>query len=611
MKFLLILFIMLGQVSGEVQDKPATGLKAQLDSVAHKYGVSSIGYALVQGDSFTIADAVGVKSYEKNEPADRHSVYRIGSVTKSFVALGVMKLFEEGKIDLNAPLKQVFPDLPIQNPWEATHPVLVKHLLEHTAGFSDLRLADFNHDAATALPPLEEVVQATPAYWICRWPPGTRHAYSNPGYTLLGLLIEKSTGMSYVTYLEEVLLKPLGMYESDLLGRDLSNLVYSYTPDSLPDFPGIIFDHPAGYMHTTPADMALYARFLMMGTRFPDGSYFLKPESFASMHKPESITGANGKMLGYGKGLYSLLSGSHLGFGHDGGIDSYISSLAVYPSQELAYYFTITSLNREANDAVGQILRSWLQKEDPLANQVQALRSTRLPAAYLGWYRSAVYRQPIDRFMNAMGNFGNLQYRADTLEFKTLFSDAIVLSPLGNGYFSTNKAKIPNVYIGEEDGNLVLSAGNGPLAGYMVHTDFLMAAVWFLLLAGGMALFVFSYLVSLVNLLIAIAGGYTTNKKPLIWMVLSALWLIPFFYGLSAASDLTKLSYANAYTLALAFSTAGFGLMWLLGLWSFRSGKTHQKSWRTIPLWAGYVGWLSVLIVLAAFDFMPLLIWRM
>jgi hypothetical protein len=126
-----------------------------------------------------------------------------------------------------------------------------------------------------------------------------------------------------------------------------------------------------------------------------------------------------------------------------------------------------------------------------------------------------------------------------------------------------------------------------------------------------MTLFVLSYLVSLVNLLIAIAGSYTTNKKPMVWMVLSALWLIPLFYGLSAASDLMKLSYANSYTLALAFSTLGFALMWLLGIWGFRFGKTHQKPWRSIPLWAGYVGWFSVLLVLAVFDFLPLLIWKM
>ena len=101
MKNLLLLFLVIMHVSVEAQDTQATNLKKQLDSVANKYGLSSIGYALVKGDSLRIADAVGVHSLEKNEPVDQYSVYRIGSITKSFVALGIMKLAEEGKIDLH------------------------------------------------------------------------------------------------------------------------------------------------------------------------------------------------------------------------------------------------------------------------------------------------------------------------------------------------------------------------------------------------------------------------------------------------------------------------------------------------------------------------------
>jgi CubicO group peptidase (beta-lactamase class C family) len=609
MKTLLFLFLMLSLVPVQAQEKSASRLKEQLDSVANKYGISSIGYALVRADSLVIADAVGVRSYEKNEPADKYSVYRIGSVTKSFVALGVMKLAEEGKIDLNAPLKEVFPDLPIQNPWEATHPVLVNHLLEHTAGFRDLYLADNYHDDAKEFPSLKEVVYSAPDYWISRWPPGTRHAYSNRGYTLLGLLIEQTTGMSYVSYLEKVLLKPLGMESSDLLGRDLSNLAYSYTSDGHPDFPGIFFDHPAGYMHTTPADMAIYARFLLNDTRLPDSSFFLKPDRFASMHKPESISGANGTMIGYGKGFGST---PDLGFGHDGAFDSYLSLLMIYPSQKLAYYFSITSMNEEGNNAVREILQAWLNSEEPAITPKQLeAGSYVLPETYLGWYKSKVYRNQILRFVIALSNFGKLQYEGDTLVFKSPFDEAVVLSALGNGYFSTNKANLPTIYIGEEDGQKIISGRHGPLAGYMVQSSFLQAASWLLLLGGGLALFIGSYLVTLVNLLIAIAGSYTSNKRPMVWMVLSALWLIPLFYGLFGASDPIKVSHANVYSLSLAFSTIGFGLMWLLGIWSFRFGNTHQKHWRSIPLWAGYVGWFSVLLVLAAFDFLPLLIWKM
>jgi CubicO group peptidase (beta-lactamase class C family) len=607
---LFLLFWMLG-LPLLAQHQDANLLKHRLDSIATQYKISSIGYALVYDDSITLADAVGVQTREGKEAVGPNTVYRIGSVTKSFVALGVMKLADEGKVNLNTPLRQLLPELPIDNPWEATHPVLLKHLLEHTAGFSDLHIADYNHDDAGAFPSLEEVVGTSPEYWVCRWAPGTRHAYSNPGYTLLGLIIEKITSRSYVDYLEEVLLKPLGMNQSDLLGKDLSRLASSYLASGEPDFPGIIFDHPAGYMHTTPSDMARYARFLLNGAQFPDGSYFLKNQSFRSMQVPESITGANGSMIGYGKGLYSLVYKTDLGFGHDGGIDSYISSLAIYPARSFAYYFTITGINSEAYDAVGKILMNWLDQEKteapPKENQVTAS----LDQAFLGWYRSEVYRQPIERFTNAIMNFGKLYYEGDTLVFKPLFDKAVVLQPLGNNYFSTNKALQPNVFIGSEGEDKVLSAGNGPLAGYMVHSSFLRAAWWLMLLGAGLGVFLLSYLISLVNLLLALAGSYKSNIKPMVWQVLSVFLLIPLFYGLSAGTDLSKISVPNVYTLSLVLATGGFGLMWLIGLLSFRHGKTHQHFWKSIPLRAGYLAWLAIIIVMAAFDFMPLMIWKM
>lgn len=108
---------------------------------------------VVARDSVLFAGGLGEANVTTHRPVTAHTLFRIGSVTKSFTALGLLQLIGQGKLRLTDEVRKIAPEVPIDNPWAATDPVRVVHLLEHTAGFDDLHLNHYNNHGATDPPP--------------------------------------------------------------------------------------------------------------------------------------------------------------------------------------------------------------------------------------------------------------------------------------------------------------------------------------------------------------------------------------------------------------------------------------------------------------------------
>lgn len=145
---------------------------------------------------------------------DAHALFRVGSITKSFISLAVMRLVEQGKLRLEDRVLALAPEIGAKNPYERTHPLLVAHLLEHTSGFDEMRFNEIFDGPAGADRPLREVLAVNPRSRVSRWEPGTRFSYSQPGYTTAAYLIEKVSGLPYARFLEEEVFRPLGIQAS-------------------------------------------------------------------------------------------------------------------------------------------------------------------------------------------------------------------------------------------------------------------------------------------------------------------------------------------------------------------------------------------------------------
>ena len=141
-----------------------------------------------------------------------------------------MQLYEDGEIDLNAPVVELASDVQIDNAWMVDNPMRLIHLLQHTAGFDDMHFNEMYNVSHPADLPLAEVLRLNPASRVVRWKPGTRMSYSNPGYGIAGYILEKVTGEKYEDRIAEHIFKPVGMTESSfhLTEADYPKLAKGY-----------------------------------------------------------------------------------------------------------------------------------------------------------------------------------------------------------------------------------------------------------------------------------------------------------------------------------------------------------------------------------------------
>src|SRR2546422_6143520 len=203
------------QKNDQPHPKTLQELQQAMKDVLDKEHVPGAGVALVANGEVLWCGGIGEADIAAKRAVSCDTEFRVGSISKTFVALSLLKLQEEGKINLYARLQDVAPEIPFKNRWETTHPVRIVNLLEHTAGFDDMEPSEvYNvHDRYDF--PLLEVFKRFMKPQTARWPPGTRMSYSNPGNAIAGYLIEKVSGKPFDQYIREAFLRPLGMERAD------------------------------------------------------------------------------------------------------------------------------------------------------------------------------------------------------------------------------------------------------------------------------------------------------------------------------------------------------------------------------------------------------------
>ena len=191
------------QDTGDPSPKTVAEFRAAVQKVLDDTGVPGAGIALVRQAGVEWAGGVGLADRDRRSPVTGDTHFRVGSISKTFVAMALVQLSEDGDLDLDTPIAEIAPEVPFNNPWEAGHPVRVIHLLQHTAGFDDMHFNEIYNRHEPSDLPLIDVLRRNPRSREVRWRPGTRVSYSNPGYGLAGYLIEKITGRPYEDFIAE------------------------------------------------------------------------------------------------------------------------------------------------------------------------------------------------------------------------------------------------------------------------------------------------------------------------------------------------------------------------------------------------------------------------
>ena len=314
-------------------------------ALADYRSVDAPGFAaiVVKDGEVVYHDAAGMANVELGVPLQKDHVFRIGSITKQFTAVAILQLAEAGKLNLDDEITRFLPDYPTQG-----RKITVHHLLNHTSGIQPYTemVAWTEGMRRNYMSPQDMIDFFGPAPLL--FEPGEKYQYNNSGYFLLGYIIEKASGLTYENYVEQRLLKPLGMADSryghpnEITPRRVAG--YDPTADnaSFENAAYLSMSQPyaAGSLLSTVADLSTWYHALA------DGQLISK----ASLDKALTPTKLNdGSTEDYGYGLVlSDVKGSK-SFGHGGGINGFLTSSVFLPEERVfvAVFSNCTCLSPE------------------------------------------------------------------------------------------------------------------------------------------------------------------------------------------------------------------------------------------------------------------------
>ncbi len=258
---------------------------------------------------------------EGHEPDD-DTQYRIGSLTKMFIAVLVMRLRDERRLDLADPLgKHLDADQAVN--------VTIAQLLSHTAGLaSETPGPWWERSPGDLRPELADILE--PA----RHPAGRLFHYSNPGYGLLGALVGQLRGHGWDHALRQEILDPLGMARTTMSPEPPSARGFAVHPWAdvmqLEPAEGTGLMAPAGELWSTAADLCRFAAFLLDGD-----DRILASRTLAEMRTPASPPGDDAWASGYGLGLQLFRHDGRVLYGHSGSMPGFLATLCVSPADGL------------------------------------------------------------------------------------------------------------------------------------------------------------------------------------------------------------------------------------------------------------------------------------
>ena len=372
------------------QPQTIAELERRLRFVLDSAQVPGMGLAIVRGDSVVYAGGLGKARLVPAQAATDRTLFRIGSTSKAFVALTVMALAREGKLSLEDRLADRLPGFPYRNPWEATDPIRIKHLLEHTTGWDDNSLMSYAwNDPALSL---EQALRGDSLTHVARWRPGTRFSYCNTGPGVAALIIEQVEGKPFEQVVQERWFTPIGMATATYFFPDTARTpmasLYAGTPP-VPQRYWHLFARPAGAINASAHDMAAYVRFLL-GRGTVAGRALLAREDLERMERHETSAAARAG-LAPGYGLHLWRAADTTGFiwrKHDGGVNGGLSDLSYLPEHGVGYAFQINSGNGLAMRELARAVRGFLTANlTPLTPEPAVAAVPAASRTFAGWYR--------------------------------------------------------------------------------------------------------------------------------------------------------------------------------------------------------------------------------
>jgi CubicO group peptidase (beta-lactamase class C family) len=338
----------------------------QIPTYLRQQNIAGAVVAVVQDGQHVLLKGYGYADIERNVPMDPEStIVHIGSAGKTFSAVAVMQLVDQGLLDLDTDVNTY---LDIEIPATYPQPITIRHLLTHTSGFEARDLGVIVTDAGALQPTRDYLIRRLPTRVR---PPGETIGYSNYGLALLGYVVERVTGDTLGDYLESSIIRPLGMTRSsaqNLVPEDSKRYLAVGYSAKQPQPTEFMAAFGAAPVRSTAADMAKY-----MTTNLQLGQYgtteILEADTARAMQARQFS--ADPRLNGTGFGFYELSRNGQRIVGHLGSTNFFHSILMLFPERQLGVFASFNSAEAVQLMPTGVFLRDFVrhffpQTQEPL-----------------------------------------------------------------------------------------------------------------------------------------------------------------------------------------------------------------------------------------------------
>ncbi|PAJ73415.1 hypothetical protein CJF42_16000 [Pseudoalteromonas sp. NBT06-2] len=431
-----------------------TQLNNNISKIMEKSKLPSLAYALVKKESIEEIKVLGFADLDSQKRADKDTLYRIGSVSKMFTSIAILKLIEQGRLHLDDEIKTLVPEVKYFNPWHETHPIRVVHLLEHTTGWDEIALTEYakqNNPEQTLI----ESLNYYPESRTSRWPAGTRSAYSNSGGAVAAYIIEKITEQNFESYIHETIFNPLKMQNSTYLYNEQVKQfgATSYMHQKAQAYKHLIY-RPVGAINSTIEDMAKFTKMLLN-----NGKPILSPESIKRMQSSKS-TNIHEIANAYGLNNIPILLNNFLYHGHDGAVNGSLADLRYLPSGNAGFVILTNSGNPSKLKQIREQIIHFQTQELNKPEAFSEINPNEISKQLSGYYYTVNPRFELAHFFNRL----IAVYKVTATEQELLFS-GLIFNSKPKKFLPASETSFKSI----DNGLVTLAAGNDPIDGQVIH----------------------------------------------------------------------------------------------------------------------------------------------
>ena len=391
MRYLVVFLAVLVTQAGHSRVVAAQDSVARVDSAFSRFGPKTPGCAVgVSRHGRTVlARAYGMAHLEYDVPNTIETVFEAGSVAKQFTAAAVLLLAQQGKLSLDDQVRKHIPELP-----DYGVPLTIRHMIHHTSGLRDWgTIATVEGwPRGSRVHTHDHVLEIVKRQRALNFKPGTEYLYSNTGYNLLAIIVERVSGRSFADFTRTEIFEPLGMTKTqwrDDYARVVKGRATAYAPTSNGFRMNMPFEnvHGNGGLLTTVEDLLRWSANFDLAR--VGGTAFVREQV-----RQGRLTG--GREIEYAAGLSVTRYRGVPEVSHSGATAGYRAFLTRFPDQGVAVAVLCNHAGAPVGSLAHRVADVFLGSTAPVAPPPKALTlAPTILAARAGMYRNAVTGEPL------------------------------------------------------------------------------------------------------------------------------------------------------------------------------------------------------------------------